>query len=61
MFGARVECLGIALCLKWGCWQTTETSTGHKMLPPYLRVIQGDGISLESLKLILVRAMNPSY
>jgi len=32
---------------------TTETSTGHKMLPPYLRVIQGDGISLESLKLIL--------
>jgi nicotinamide phosphoribosyltransferase len=28
---------------------TTATSTGHKMLPDYLRVIQGDGISIESL------------
>jgi nicotinamide phosphoribosyltransferase len=32
---------------------TTNTSTGHKMLPPYLRVIQGDGISVESLPAIL--------
>lgn len=32
---------------------TTTTETGHKMLPPQLRVIQGDGISIESLPLIL--------
>jgi len=31
----------------------TETSTGHKMLPPYIRMIQGDGISYESLGAIL--------
>ena len=22
----------------------TETKTGHKLLPPYIRVIQGDGV-----------------
>jgi len=32
---------------------TTETSTGHKLLPKYVRVIQGDGISVESLPEIL--------
>jgi len=32
---------------------TTLTSTGHKMLPPYIRMIQGDGISYESLGAIL--------
>jgi len=32
---------------------TTKTETGHKLLPPYIRVIQGDGISYESLKGIL--------
>lgn len=31
----------------------SKTSTGHKLLPPYVRVIQGDGISYESLKDIL--------
>jgi nicotinamide phosphoribosyltransferase len=31
----------------------TTTSTGHKMLPPYIRMIQGDGISYESLGTIL--------
>ena len=31
----------------------TTTSTGHKMLPPYIRMIQGDGISVESLGEIL--------
>ena len=30
-----------------------KTPTGHKVLPPYLRVIQGDGISYESLGAIL--------
>jgi len=32
---------------------TTTTSTGHKMLPPYIRIIQGDGVSYESLSTIL--------
>ncbi len=32
---------------------TTVNSKGYKMLPPYLRVIQGDGISYESLTEIL--------
>ena len=31
----------------------TTTSTGHKLLPPYLRMIQGDGVSYESLGEIL--------
>jgi len=31
----------------------TTTSTGHKMLPPYIRMIQGDGISYETLGAIL--------
>lgn len=32
---------------------TTVNSKGYKMLPPYLRVMQGDGISLQSLGVIL--------
>jgi len=32
---------------------TTTTSKGFKLLPPYIRVIQGDGISVESLPEIL--------
>jgi len=31
----------------------TTTSTGHKLLPSYIRMIQGDGISYESLGSIL--------
>jgi len=31
----------------------TTTATGHKVLPPYIRMIQGDGISYESLGEIL--------
>ena len=34
-------------------FEPTKTETGHKLLPEYLRVIQGDGVSLESLKEIL--------
>ncbi|XP_071082856.1 nicotinamide phosphoribosyltransferase-like [Haliotis cracherodii] len=33
---------------------TTENSKGYKMLPSYLRVIQGDGISYEKLEVILI-------
>jgi nicotinamide phosphoribosyltransferase len=32
---------------------TEKTETGHKLLPPYIRVIQGDGVSYESLGTIL--------
>lgn len=31
----------------------TENSKGYKVLPPYIRIIQGDGISYESLGEIL--------
>jgi len=31
----------------------TETKTGHKLLPPYIRVIQGDGVDWESIPKIL--------
>jgi nicotinamide phosphoribosyltransferase len=30
-----------------------KTPTGHKLLPPYLRIIQGDGIDVHSLPVIL--------
>merc|ERR1712190_529932 len=30
-----------------------KTSTGHKLLPPCIRVIQGDGINADSLEVIL--------
>eukprot|EP00416_Gambierdiscus_australes_P019491 CAMPEP_0171064312 /NCGR_PEP_ID=MMETSP0766_2-20121228/6204_1 /TAXON_ID=439317 /ORGANISM="Gambierdiscus australes, Strain CAWD 149" /LENGTH=794 /DNA_ID=CAMNT_0011520333 /DNA_START=57 /DNA_END=2441 /DNA_ORIENTATION=- len=32
---------------------STTSSTGHKLLPPYLRVIQGDGIDSRSVEKIL--------
>ena len=32
---------------------TSQNSKGYKMLPPYIRVIQGDGISYETLGAIL--------
>jgi len=38
------------LAAKFG---TTKTSTGHKLLPPCIRVIQGDGIDINSLDMIL--------
>ncbi|PIK45318.1 hypothetical protein BSL78_17819 [Apostichopus japonicus] len=37
------------------CFGSTVNSKGYKMLPPYLRVIQGDGISLETLQGILAK------
>jgi nicotinamide phosphoribosyltransferase len=33
-------------------FECTTTSTGHKLLPPQVRMIQGDGISIESIPLI---------
>jgi len=34
-------------------FETTKTESGHKMLPPCIRVIQGDGINIGSLETIL--------
>lgn len=39
----------------------TTTSTGHKLLPPYIRMIQGDGISYESLGEILKAMAEKGY
>ena len=39
----------------------TVTSTGHKLLPPYIRMIQGDGISYESLGKILEAMTEAGY
>lgn len=37
------------------------TSTGHKLLPPYLRVIQGDGVDWESIPQILAKLDSEGY
>merc|ERR1719277_598322 len=34
-------------------FETVKTSTGHKLLPPCIRVVQGDGIDINSLEVIL--------
>jgi len=36
-----------------GKFGSTKTSTGHKLLPQFIRVIQGDGIDIDSLDMIL--------
>jgi len=40
---------------------STKTSTGHKLLPPCIRVIQGDGIDIKSLELILKTMKEKGY
>merc|ERR1719356_1478261 len=32
---------------------STPTETGHKLLPPCIRVIQGDGVDIKSLEMVL--------
>jgi len=39
-----------ALATKFTC---TTTSTGHKLLPDCIRVLQGDGINIDSLAMII--------
>eukprot|EP00397_Hematodinium_sp_SG-2012_P018365 GEMP01018810.1.p1 GENE.GEMP01018810.1~~GEMP01018810.1.p1 ORF type:complete len:465 (+),score=83.26 GEMP01018810.1:67-1461(+) len=39
----------------------TTTSTGHKLLPSYIRVIQGDGVSYEVIMLILETMMEKGF
>merc|ERR1719356_1192134 len=36
-----------------GKFTPQKTSTGHKLLPPCIRVVQGDGIDINSLEVIL--------
>merc|ERR1711920_227122 len=36
-----------------GKFGSSTTPTGHKLLPPCIRVIQGDGIDINSLEMIL--------
>jgi hypothetical protein len=38
-----LEILGRKFC-------TTENSKGYKVLPPYIRVIQGDGVDINTLQ-----------
>ncbi|KAL4225833.1 hypothetical protein ACF0H5_013822 [Mactra antiquata] len=38
------------------CFGTTANKKGYKLLPPYIRVAQGDGVSYESLQAILENA-----
>jgi len=37
------------------------TPTGHKLLPPYIRVIQGDGVDYESIPKILQALMDAGF
>mmetsp|Transcript_21898 Transcript_21898/g.38752 ORF Transcript_21898/g.38752 Transcript_21898/m.38752 type:complete len:547 (+) Transcript_21898:125-1765(+) len=39
----------------------TTTKTGHKLLPPYIRVIQGDGVDWESIPKILSRLAEAGF
>lgn len=38
-----------------------ETKTGHKLLPPYIRVIQGDGVDYETIPQILESLKKAGY
>lgn len=44
-----------------GKFGSTTTSTGHKLLPPYIRVIQGDGVSYEMIMKILTEMTKNGY
>ena len=50
-------CVHIHLCpsLAGSKFGTITNRKGYKLLPPYLRVIQGDGISYETIGAILER------
>merc|ERR1719155_368161 len=39
----------------------TETSTGFKVLPPFIRLIQGDGVSYETLGSILQAMLDAGW
>jgi len=44
-----------------GKFGSTKTPTGHKLLPPCIRVIQGDGIDISTLEIILKEMKNKGY
>ena len=39
----------------------TKNKKGYKVLPPYVRIIQGDGISYETLEAILMNMKNHNW
>ena len=39
----------------------TENSKGYKLLPPYLRVIQGDGVDINTLQEVCVLHECPNH
>ena len=47
------DCSGQVLKILGEKFGTTKNSKGYNVLPPYIRVIQGDGISRETLDKIL--------
>jgi len=51
------QIIGI-LCEKFG---STNTKTGHKLLPPCVRVIQGDGVDYETIPKILQSLMDKGF
>jgi len=50
---ATIVCEVIKILLEQFKEDVTTTKTGHKVLPPYIRVIQGDGVDWESIPKIL--------
>jgi len=40
---------------------SSKTPTGHKLLPPCIRIIQGDGIDIKSLEMILKAMLDKGY
>ncbi|KAJ3601986.1 hypothetical protein NHX12_029747 [Muraenolepis orangiensis] len=43
------------------CFGSTKNSLGYKVLPPYLRIIQGDGVDLGSIEQILKKLRDEGW
>lgn len=55
---ATIVCQVCHLLLKQFAEDVTTTKTGHKVLPPYIRIIQGDGVDWQSIPAILQKMMD---
>jgi len=51
----------IGILLEQFAEDVITTETGHKLLPPYIRVIQGDGVDYETIPQILESLKNAGY
>jgi nicotinamide phosphoribosyltransferase len=51
----------IAILLEQFKEDVTTTKTGHKLLPPYIRVLQGDGVDYETIPAILESLKGAGY